>query len=127
MARILIVEDHEVHAELFARFVERLGHESVRHDRCTDPVLLDIELVLLEPAAGGAMAIVRDLRSRRSSLPIVCMSIYPQTPEVRALEPTAYLIKPFEFVTLGQVMGAALQAERPSAPGDPRSRGVSAA
>lgn len=113
MARILIVEKHTEHEELFALMVERLGHEPVRHDPRAQGGLLDVDLVLLEPDAGRALPLARALRDRRPSLPIVCVSIYPQTPEVRALEPIAYLLKPFDFAALAQAITTALEAQRP--------------
>jgi CheY-like chemotaxis protein len=106
--------DAEVRA-LFTLLVERLGFEAVLPGADpTSPATVDA--LLLEPAAERGLETAEALRARRPGLPIVCASIYPESREVRALEPTAFLVKPFPLARLERALEFAVgTAERLSA------------
>ena len=105
MARILIVEPHPDVRELFARVVGKLGHETVRLEDCEGDDAA-VAAAILEPAAPGADEVARRLHA--AGVPIVCASIEPPRPEIRELEPVAYLLKPFALGELEAAIAAAL-------------------
>lgn len=105
MAKILIVEPSEEIAELLSVIVRRLGHEPAVH--VTGRELPDADAALVEPAYPWTLELAETLRKREAALPIVCLSIYPASEAVLALEPAAYLLKPF---TLGELEAAIADA-----------------
>jgi hypothetical protein len=69
----------------------------------------DVDVIVLEPADPHALAAAEALRLRDDRLPIVCASIYPQTPSSRRLEPVAYLVKPFPLAELERALAIAIE------------------
>ena len=117
MARILIVEPHPEVRDLLMRIIQRLGHDCVRLE---DGGLGDAaaDLAVLEPSDDDALEIGRELHAR--GMPLLCVSIEPQSAETDALEPAAYVLKPFALQELEAAIRAALElTQRPPA----RSRG----
>jgi DNA-binding response OmpR family regulator len=106
MARILIVEPHPEVRDLLVRIVERLGHTGVRleDDQFGDAAA---DAALLEPGDEDALEVARDLHDR--GMPLVCVSIHPRSPEVEALEPAAYVLKPFALSEIERAIDAALE------------------
>lgn len=122
MARIVIMEPSFEVRELFALVVMRLGHEAVCYDNFrdesledADAVLLDLDVLLVEPGSPSALAIAQQLRERLPALPIICASIYPRSPEVAALDPVAYLLKPFALAELEGALENAVARTGPPA------------
>ena len=108
MAQILIAEPYPEVRDLLVRIMHRLGHNPV----CANgsrPDAAEFDLLLLEPSFPGGAELARELREGRPDLPIVCVSIYPPSDEVAALEPAAYLQKPFGLAQLEDAVTAAIQ------------------
>jgi hypothetical protein len=77
-----------------------------------------VDALLLEPADADALATAETLRASREGLPIVCASIYPESEQFDALQPLAYLLKPFALADLERALCAAAEhaGARASAP-----------
>ena len=114
MGRILIAEPHGDVRSLFEFVVERLGHEPFSVTRGDESELPHIDAVIVEPAAPSALELAQSLRARFPDLPIVCASIFPAEPPALALEPLAYLEKPFGLSELEYVLRLAME-RRPAA------------
>jgi CheY-like chemotaxis protein len=105
MARILIVEPHPEVRDLLVRIVRRLGHEDVGlEDGSVGDAAIDA--ALLEPAATGGFELALTLSER--GVPVVCVSICPESGELRALEPVGYLLKPFALDELERALLTAI-------------------
>lgn len=111
MARILIYEPHADIEALLRLVIERLGHEPVSWADDGEPV--DVEAAVLEPGDRAGLRLARELRLQRVSL--LFTSIYPPTPELLALEPVAYLIKPFPLLAVERALEHALAVAGPTA------------
>jgi CheY-like chemotaxis protein len=107
VGRILILESQPEIRELVERVAERLGHEAVT-DEPADGVRIDA--VVLEPEGRQALELATRLRSREPNLPMICTSIAPPTPQTRALEPCAHLLKPYTLRDLSQALSSAVAA-----------------
>ena len=105
MARIQIIEQMDEIAQLIAHVVKGLGHEPVWG---LDAQPGEIDAVVVEPGFPGALEAAQALRAESADLPIVIASIYPKSPETLALQPSAYIVKPFRLTELEQAITAAL-------------------
>jgi hypothetical protein len=105
VATILIYEADPAVAELMAVVVRRLGHVPV--DLRDTAHLPEADVLVLEPGDEGAEGWAKLLRTLFPGLPVVCVSIYPR-PEASALEPVAYLMKPFPLAALEAAIARAL-------------------
>jgi DNA-binding response OmpR family regulator len=105
MARILIHEPHPDVRVLLEAIVRRAGHFPVGHGELTSDETP--ELMILEPASADGLAAAAKLRRRLEDLPIICTSIEPPNFASKALEPVAYLVKPFR---LGELEAAITHA-----------------
>ena len=103
VARILIIEPHPEVRDLLERVVRRLGNKAIRELGALGVAAVDV--CVIEPAAPGAEELMQQLAD--AGVPIVCVSIYAPTPALRALQPVAYLLKPF---TLGDLERAVITA-----------------
>jgi DNA-binding response OmpR family regulator len=106
MARILIHEPHPDVRVLLEAVVRRAGHEPVGRGELTSDETP--ELMILEPASADGLAAAAKLRRRLEDLPIICASIEPPNIATRALEPVAYLLKPFRLGELESAIADAL-------------------
>ncbi len=96
MARIRIAESHPDIGPLFACVVARLGHEPVLDESWpVDAIIVDVD-----SPAGRELA----RESYRSGTAFVCVSIRDPQPELNALAPAAYLVKPFALRELGDAL-----------------------
>ena len=112
MARILICEPHDDISALLELVVRRLGHEPVPFvGGDVDHILIDAAVV--EPGEAAALRVARGLRGR--GVPVLFTSIYPPDADVLALEPAAYLVKPFPLYALERALQQALEAAQPQA------------
>ena len=112
MARVQIVEPYPEVRELLALVVERMGHTPVL---ASDERQESVDLLLAEPAMQGALQLAVASRAESSSLPIVVVSFLPQPAAWTALEPAAYVLKPFTVPQLEAAIADALAAPTTSA------------
>jgi hypothetical protein len=70
--------------------------------------LYDLEALVVEPALPGCFREEQAVRSARPELPIVCVSIYPPTPDVPALGCVVHLLKPFSLRELKSALEQAV-------------------
>jgi two-component SAPR family response regulator len=107
----MICEPHAEVRGLLAHVVTRLGFEPVFADARSGGALADadVDVLLIEPADPTALSTARALRLRRRELPIICASIYPESPAAERLRPLAYLIKPFALVELERAVLTAVE------------------
>ena len=103
MARVLILEPNPELRELFGHVVTRLGHEVV--DR-GDAGSADV--VILEPASDEELALAVSLLQERPEVGVICASIHTRDERVKALDPAAYLVKPFTIAQLESVLDGVL-------------------
>ncbi len=106
MARILISEPHPDVRVLLEAVVRRAGHEPVGRGELT--IDEKPELMILEPASADGLSAAAGLRRRLEELPIICTSIEPPSNASKALEPVAYLMKPFRLGELEAAIASAL-------------------
>ncbi len=105
MATILLLDPSEEIEELYSRAICALGHTVV----LSEPARVDdIDALVLEPASPPALAIARKLRAARPELPMICASILPRDARAIALDPEAYLEKPFPLSRLRLALEQAL-------------------
>jgi DNA-binding response OmpR family regulator len=105
MARILIFEPHPDIRALLELVIRRLGHEpTLFEEGVSDPAA--VEAAVIEPGEGVGMPLARELRRR--DRPVIFASIFPADQELLALEPAAYLVKPFSLSELESALGRAL-------------------
>ena len=103
VARILIVEPHADLRTLLDLVVRRLGHEPVVSvEGEDDPV--DLDAGVIEIGDGSGLLAAR--RLRELGRPVVLMGIVPAGDEVRAIEATAYLVKPFPLHRLERALSS---------------------
>jgi CheY-like chemotaxis protein len=114
VARVLICEPHADIRSLLAFVVGRLGHDATLSDGSCEQ-LRDVDAFVLEPGDADALALAAWAREHLPGLALVCTSIYPSWPEVEALHPDAYLVKPFPLLRLEDALADAL-ARRTGAP-----------
>jgi DNA-binding response OmpR family regulator len=101
VARILIVEPHADLRTLLELVVRRLGHEPVVHRRGEDdPADLDAGVI----EVGDDSGLLAARRLRELACPVVLMGVVPADDEVRALQPAAYLVKPFPLHRLERAL-----------------------
>ena len=105
MARILIVESHADIRALLELVVRRLRHEPVLHfGGDLDPSSVDAAVI--EPGEGEGLPVARALRA--AGVPVLFASIFPPAKEALALEPVAYLVKPFPLFELETALALTL-------------------
>ena len=105
MARILIFEPHADISALLELVVRRLGHEPV----VVEDVFADIggiDAAVIEPGDGNGVPLARRLYDQAT--PVIFTSIFPADPELLALAPVSYLVKPFSLFELEAALNAAL-------------------
>jgi hypothetical protein len=107
----MICEPHGEVRALLGHVVTRLGFEPVYADARSGGAFVDadVDVLVIEPADPSALSTARALRLRRRELPIICASIYPDSPGAERLGPLAYLMKPFALVDLERALLAAVE------------------
>jgi DNA-binding response OmpR family regulator len=106
VAAILIIDPDPAIRSLLEVLVLRLGHRPIGQWELAEDETPD--LVLLEPASRAGMRHARRLRGRFPELPILCVSIDPPSPEVRALGIAEHVMKPFRRSQLERALASAL-------------------
>jgi CheY-like chemotaxis protein len=107
VARVLICEPHDDISALLELVVRRLGHEPVAFAG-GDVEHIGIDAAVIEPGEAAALILARKLRA--GDVPVLFTSIYPPDAEVLALQPAAYLVKPFPLYALERALQEALAA-----------------
>jgi hypothetical protein len=69
-----------------------------------------VDVLLLEPADPNALAVAENVRARHAGLPLVCVSILPESERFEHLQPLAYLVKPFALADLERALCAAAES-----------------
>jgi DNA-binding response OmpR family regulator len=105
VARVLICEPHDDISALLEVVVRRLGHDAVVW-RGKDSDLIGVHAAVVEPGEADGMRVARRLRAE--SVPVLFTSIFPADAAMLALEPRAYLLKPFPLYVLERALGDAL-------------------
>jgi len=108
VARVLICEPHDDIRELLDFVVRRLGHEPVGLNG-TGPDELAVDAAVIEPGEPEGLRLARQLREQ--GVPVLFTSIFPANPELLALTPTAYLVKPFPLYVLERTLAETLSPE----------------
>jgi len=109
----LICEPHDDISALLELVIRRLGHEPVAFAG-GDVEQIGIDAAVIEPGESGALRVARSLRAQ--NVPVLFTSIYPAEADVLALEPAAYLVKPFPLYALERALQQALEAASLPAP-----------
>jgi hypothetical protein len=105
VARILICEPHDDISALLELVVRRLGHEPVAFIG-GDVDHIGIDVAVVEPGESAALKVARGLRAK--NIPVLFTSIYPPDNDLLALQPSAYLVKPFPLYALERALQSAL-------------------
>lgn len=112
MARVLICEPHDDISSLLELVVRRLGHEPVLYAGEAVEVIA-VEAAVIEPGEPSGLHVARHLRG--CGVPVLFTSIYPADQATLALEPAAYLVKPFPLYALERALEAALEPQASAA------------
>jgi DNA-binding response OmpR family regulator len=105
MARVLIVEPHADLRTLLDLVIRRLGHEPVVPG-LGEGHPADLDAGVIEIGDGSGLLAAR--RLRELGCPVVFMGVVPAGDEARAINPAAYLVKPFPLHRLEHVLTAVL-------------------
>jgi len=111
MATILIAEPSEALRGLFAAVIAHLGHHAVDARGLGAEDLAEVDVLVLEPGESWALELAERLRRARPDLPIICVSIHPPTPLSRALDPVAFVQKPFALADLEEALTRAVERD----------------
>jgi hypothetical protein len=106
---VLIDEPHADVRALLSFVVRRLGHEPVVSDGSREQ-FLGTDAYVFEPGHEPALALARWARRHAPRVALVCTSIFPPGHETSALDPDAYLVKPFPLFHLENALAEVLQA-----------------
>jgi CheY-like chemotaxis protein len=112
VARVLICEPHDDVSALLELVVRRLGHEPVTFVG-GDVDHIGIDAAVVEPGESAGLRVAHSLRAKR--IPVLFTSIYPPDAQALALEPVAYLVKPFSLYALERALEQALARPAPAA------------
>ncbi|HZQ81765.1 MAG TPA: hypothetical protein VFB25_07310 [Gaiellaceae bacterium] len=105
MARVLICEPHDDISALLELVVRRLGHEPITYSEGDDDDL-SVDAAVIEPGEPLGLKLARTLRAR--NIPSLFTSIYPADADLLALDPVAYLVKPFPLYALERALQSVL-------------------
>lgn len=100
MPRVLILEPYPEVRQLLEHIVAGLGFDPVLLDGAAPETIADIDVLLLEPGFPGGVELATKFLAANPRLRILVVSIFPPTPEVTALSPVAYVVKPFALAEL---------------------------
>jgi CheY-like chemotaxis protein len=108
MALVAIAEPHDEIRELVARVVSALGHECVdaRDDASSGERRADV--LVFEPSHDEAFQLALRLRREQPGMPLIMISVFAPTKETRALNPVAFLSKPFSLMDVENAIGLAV-------------------
>ena len=107
MGKVLVHEPHADTAALLEIVLRRLGHQPVLQlDRIVTAAGLDAAVI--EPGDAAGRVAAHELAAH--GVPLVFTSIYGPTRDLLALQPVAWLVKPFPLLVLENALTAALGA-----------------
>lgn len=92
--RVLIEEPNEDIRHLLAVRCSRLGLSPLIHEPNGNGHLPEVDLIVVEPGSVHAQRLLRTHRTVRSTIPVICVSIYPPTNGLHGASVVAYLVKP---------------------------------
>jgi len=110
VATILIADPDPATRSLLEVLVLRLGHRPIGQRELVEGESPD--LMLLEPASRADLMAALRLRSQFPKLPILSVSIKPESPEGRELGVTDHVMKPFRRLQLESAVACALAPVR---------------
>lgn len=103
--RVLIYEPHPEVRSFLVRLVEHLGYEPALCESDSAP---EGDVLLLDTSSADAVALALALRRANPLLPLVCAGHELPSPDVLALEPVAFLVKPFTVAECEQALAQAV-------------------
>jgi CheY-like chemotaxis protein len=113
MRRVLILEPYEGIRAVIEEVVRLLGQEPVAATAGASLAELGpVDAAVIEPAAPAAPKLLQELLEEDPQFPIIYVSIVAGEPEMLAVEPVAYLVKPFAVSDLSAALERALDPER---------------
>jgi DNA-binding response OmpR family regulator len=110
VARVLICEPHDDISALLEAVVRRLGHQALSWTG-GDVDVTAFDAALVEPGEPAGMRLA--IRLHAHSIPVLFTSIFPPDKATLALEPAAYLVKPFPLYRLEEALIAVLLEQPP--------------
>jgi CheY-like chemotaxis protein len=108
VARILVADPSPEISDLLTHIVLGMGHEPSALSDVPEAGLAGVDVMVYEPGNPAIRAAARALRAARPCAALVGVSIYPPDDETSALEPFAYLIKPFSLGAIQRAIAEAL-------------------
>ena len=109
MRRVLVLEPYEGIREVIEAVVRLLGHEPVAAEPGVPLAdLQPLHAAVIEPAAPAAPKLLEALLEEDPQFPIIYVSIVAGELEMLAVEPVAYLLKPFAVSDLSRALERAL-------------------
>jgi CheY-like chemotaxis protein len=109
MPRVLVLEPYEAVRTVIEAVVRRLGHEPVL---ATPDVSLaelgPLDAAVIEPAAPAAPKLLEELLEEDPQFPTIYVGVVAGELEILAVEPIAYLVKPFGMADLSAALERAL-------------------
>jgi CheY-like chemotaxis protein len=110
MRRVLVLEPYEGIRAVIESVVRLLGHEPVAVTAGASLAEVGpVHAAVIEPAAPAAPKLLQELLDADPQFPIIYVSIVAGgEPEMLAVEPVAYLVKPFAVSDLSAALERAL-------------------
>jgi hypothetical protein len=93
VARVLIVEPNLDVRMFLVTAVEMLAHEPIDYYSAGAVKFEDVDVAIVEPGAGDGLAVATALLA--CDVKLVFASVFPPSPETLAMDPAAFLVKPF--------------------------------
>ena len=110
MRRVLVLEPYEGIRDVIEAVVRVLGHEPVAAAPGVPlEELQPVHAAVIEPAAPAAPKLLQALLKEDPQFPIIYVSIVAGELEMLAVEPVAYLLKPFAVSDLSRALERALE------------------
>lgn len=121
--KILVIDDEELLTKTFARLLEKKNHEVLVASRYEDALVMteeeDFDLVLCDIRMPGKNGVetVKEIQSilrkkGKSRVPVIFLTGFADKKveeTAKALNPVAYIFKPFDTAKLLEVVEASLQ------------------
>lgn len=111
MARVLVFDGSLDTARLYAHVAEAAGHSAAAGAPPSPVAPARADVVIVDPTAPGARAWLREVRRLSGRVAVICVSIYPRSPEADDFAPTSYLVKPFALDDLRDAIERALTTD----------------
>lgn len=106
--RVLLEDPNDDVRDLIAVLLEQLGCRVFSSSPEDTTRARRLDLIVVEPASPSGRRLLDVHVATRSSVPVVCVSIYPRERVGLPLQPSAYLVKPFDTGGFQEAVLAAL-------------------